>query len=115
VPFSTWEELDRLRADPPDPVIEGIMLKRLDSAYTSGRAKGPYNRHIGGLTAGGPIVKNKLFIFGDYQITRSDRAVSDLATVPTALMRQGNLSELSRALVSNPSRLRAPETTQPRA
>ncbi|MEK1933860.1 MAG: cisplatin damage response ATP-dependent DNA ligase, partial [Pararhizobium sp.] len=42
VPFSSWEELDRLRADPPDPVIEGIMLKRLDSAYTSGRSKGPW-------------------------------------------------------------------------
>ncbi len=42
VPFSSWEELDRLRSDPPDPVIEGIMLKRLDSPYTSGRAKGPW-------------------------------------------------------------------------
>ena len=42
VPFSSWEELDRLRADPPDPVIEGIMLKRLDSPYTSGRSKGPW-------------------------------------------------------------------------
>jgi len=42
VPFSTWEELDRLRSDPPDPVIEGIMLKRLDSPYTPGRAKGPW-------------------------------------------------------------------------
>lgn len=42
VAFSSWEELDRLRADPPDPVIEGIMLKRLDSAYTSGRSKGPW-------------------------------------------------------------------------
>lgn len=42
VPFASWEELDRLRADPPDPVIEGIMLKRLDSPYTSGRSKGPW-------------------------------------------------------------------------
>jgi DNA ligase-1 len=42
VPFSSWEELDRLRTDPPDPVIEGIMLKRLDSPYTSGRSKGPW-------------------------------------------------------------------------
>ncbi|WP_349435973.1 cisplatin damage response ATP-dependent DNA ligase [Pararhizobium sp. A13] len=42
VPFSSWEELDRLRADPPDPVIEGIMLKRLDSPYTAGRSKGPW-------------------------------------------------------------------------
>ncbi|OJF96569.1 cisplatin damage response ATP-dependent DNA ligase [Pararhizobium antarcticum] len=42
VPFSSWEELNRLRSDPPDPVIEGIMLKRLDSPYTPGRAKGPW-------------------------------------------------------------------------
>ena len=67
----------------------------------AGRAKGPYNQYIGGFTAGGPIVKNKLFIFGDYQITRSDKAVSDLATVPTAAMRRGDLSELSRALTAN--------------
>ncbi len=67
----------------------------------AGRAKGPYNQYIGGFTLGGPIKKNKLFIFGDYQVTRSDRAVSDLATVPTARMRQGDLSELSRALTAN--------------
>ena len=67
----------------------------------AGRAKGPYNQYIAGFTGGGPIIKNKLFIFGDYQGTRSDKAVSDLATVPTALMRQGNLSELSRALTAN--------------
>jgi DNA ligase 1 len=42
VRFSTWEELEQLRAAPPDPVIEGVMLKRLDSSYQAGRAKGPW-------------------------------------------------------------------------
>ncbi|MBB3976012.1 DNA ligase-1 [Rhizobium azooxidifex] len=42
VPFSSWGELERLRADPPDPVIEGVMIKRLDSAYQAGRLKGPW-------------------------------------------------------------------------
>jgi DNA ligase-1 len=42
VPFSSWAELERLRADPPDAVIEGIMLKRLVSTYQAGRAKGPW-------------------------------------------------------------------------
>lgn len=42
VPFSAWEELEKLRAAPPDPVIEGVMLKRLDSSYQAGRAKGPW-------------------------------------------------------------------------
>ena len=42
VPFSDWDELDRLRVDPPDPVIEGVMIKRKDSAYQAGRLKGPW-------------------------------------------------------------------------
>ncbi|MGH0299557.1 cisplatin damage response ATP-dependent DNA ligase [Sinorhizobium meliloti] len=42
VGFSSWKELDELRSNPPDPVIEGVMLKRLDSPYMAGRAKGPW-------------------------------------------------------------------------
>ncbi|MGR9448519.1 cisplatin damage response ATP-dependent DNA ligase [Rhizobium leguminosarum] len=42
VPFSSWEELDALRAAPPDPVIEGVMIKRRDSIYQAGRMKGPW-------------------------------------------------------------------------
>lgn len=40
LPVSGWDDFARLRADPPDPVIEGIMLKRRDSAYVPGRPKG---------------------------------------------------------------------------
>ncbi|MCO5063950.1 MAG: cisplatin damage response ATP-dependent DNA ligase [Rhizobiaceae bacterium] len=42
VPFSDWNELDALRRNPSHPVIEGIMLKRLDSTYLAGRPKGPW-------------------------------------------------------------------------
>jgi DNA ligase-1 len=42
VPFSSWQELDDLRAAPPDPVIEGVMIKRRDSIYQAGRMKGPW-------------------------------------------------------------------------
>lgn len=42
VPFSTWNELDRLRISPPDPVIEGVMIKKKDSPYQAGRLKGPW-------------------------------------------------------------------------
>ncbi|MDQ1197878.1 cisplatin damage response ATP-dependent DNA ligase [Agrobacterium sp. SORGH_AS 787] len=42
VPFSNWQELDDLRKAPPDPVIEGVMIKRKDSVYQAGRAKGPW-------------------------------------------------------------------------
>lgn len=40
VPFGSWEELAERRADPPSPAIEGVMLKRKDSAYLPGRVKG---------------------------------------------------------------------------
>lgn len=42
VAFADWDELAALRADPPHPVIEGLMLKRRDSAYVPGRPKGPW-------------------------------------------------------------------------
>jgi DNA ligase-1 len=34
--------LEALRTSPPHPVIEGVMLKRLDSPYLPGRPKGPW-------------------------------------------------------------------------
>ncbi len=40
--FKTWEELAALRASPPHAIIEGVMLKRKDSAYVPGRPKGPW-------------------------------------------------------------------------
>jgi len=42
VDFSGWAELDERRRRPPHPVIEGVMLKRRDSAYVPGRPKGPW-------------------------------------------------------------------------
>ena len=42
VSFNAWAELDTIRAAPPDPVIEGVMLKRHDSPYRAGRPKGPW-------------------------------------------------------------------------
>ncbi|MBC9246223.1 cisplatin damage response ATP-dependent DNA ligase [Paracoccus sp. 11-3] len=40
--FTTWDELAALRTDPPSPVIEGVMIKRRDSRYVSGRPRGPW-------------------------------------------------------------------------
>ena len=42
VQFSDWAQLDTIRLAPPHPIIEGVMLKRLDSAYVPGRPKGPW-------------------------------------------------------------------------
>ncbi|MBA8838910.1 cisplatin damage response ATP-dependent DNA ligase [Ochrobactrum sp. RH2CCR150] len=42
LPFADFSELAALRVNPPHPVIEGVMLKRHDSAYLPGRPKGPW-------------------------------------------------------------------------
>ncbi|MTH34718.1 cisplatin damage response ATP-dependent DNA ligase [Paracoccus limosus] len=40
--FGDWDGLAALRADPPAAVIEGVMIKRRDSLYVSGRPRGPW-------------------------------------------------------------------------
>jgi hypothetical protein len=45
-----------------------------------------------GAAIGGPILKNKLFFFSDWERTTRRRAVTALRTVPTAAMRQGNFN-----------------------
>ncbi|KRB31406.1 ATP-dependent DNA ligase [Mesorhizobium sp. Root695] len=42
VDFTDWQALEELRRAPPHPIIEGVMLKRWDSAYVAGRPKGPW-------------------------------------------------------------------------
>jgi DNA ligase-1 len=42
VPFAGWDELKALRDGARERGIEGLMLKRADSPYVSGRPKGPW-------------------------------------------------------------------------
>src|SRR5665213_1654955 len=66
----------------------------------AGKPLGPFIQNQFGATAGGPIKKNKLFIFGDYQGTRIASSggllglgfANATATVPTAAMKGGDFS-----------------------
>ena len=42
IPFETWDDLKEMRANARANGIEGLMLKRKDSPYMSGRPKGPW-------------------------------------------------------------------------
>jgi len=54
-----------------------------------------FQRNQFGFAGGGPVIKNKLFIFGDYQALRQKLPLNDgPITVPTALERTGNFSQI---------------------
>ena len=61
---------------------------------TGAQPASPYHDNQFGATLGGPILKNKLFFFGDAQATRISYAETGTYRCPTALERTGNLSEL---------------------
>ncbi|HEY3840145.1 MAG TPA: carboxypeptidase regulatory-like domain-containing protein [Bryobacteraceae bacterium] len=87
-------------------VFEYLQNRDLDAnTWTANRAnqpRGPFVQNQFGATTGAPIIKNRLFIFGDYQGTRiadSGGSVPNLGysgytTVPTAAMKNGNFSSL---------------------
>src|SRR5262245_52829493 len=82
-------------------VLEYLRDDALNARSYFAPTKAPYNSHQFGATLGGPILKNKAFFFGDYQGLRLDQGRTAVLTVPTALMRQGNFSEI-RDVVYDP-------------
>ncbi|MGH9663616.1 MAG: carboxypeptidase regulatory-like domain-containing protein, partial [Bryobacteraceae bacterium] len=85
-------------------LFEILQNKQLDANRWennwAGKPRGPFTQNQFGATAGGPIIKNKLFIFGDYQGTRiadSGGSVQNLGyagfyTIPTPAMKMGDFS-----------------------
>ncbi|TAM81658.1 MAG: TonB-dependent receptor [Acidobacteria bacterium] len=74
--------------------FEFLRNEKFDSRNFFDPDRGAFKRNQFGGTIGGPIIKNRLFIFGDYQGTRQSLGVSTGAlTVPTADQRAGNLSD----------------------
>src|SRR5487761_198966 len=60
-----------------------------------------FRRNQFGASAGGPIQKDKTFIFGDYEGIRQAEGISTLDTVPSVAARQGNL--IAGAVTVDPS------------
>src|SRR5437667_184361 len=76
-------------------VYEFLRNEKLDARSYFDQERGDFKRNQFGGTIGAPVVKNKLFFFGDYQGTREIRGVSsNLVNVPSVLERTGDFSEL---------------------
>jgi hypothetical protein len=63
-----------------------------DNPSIGGFGQQPYKQNQFGFTLGGPIVKNKLFFFGDYEGLRIRQALPQLSTVPTQAEVGGDFS-----------------------
>ena len=60
--------------------------------------KAPTKFANGGFTLGGPIVRNKLFFFGDYQRTIDNQGYVVRAIIPTMAMRNGDFSAVAQRI-----------------
>jgi Carboxypeptidase regulatory-like domain/TonB dependent receptor len=60
--------------------------------------RGHFTQNQYGATIGGPVIKNRTFFFGDFQIFTSRQATTVQSVVPTPLMKTGNFTELSQTL-----------------
>ncbi len=72
------------------------------SSASNQTPRGHFTQNQYGATVGGPIIKNKTFFFGDFQIFSSRKAATILSTVPTPLMKEGNFTEFPSALNDSP-------------
>jgi len=79
-----------------------------DRFASAGSVKPPFNRNEFGGTLGGPIYKNKTFFFFSFEEFIQRKAGFDNTTVPTALERTGDFSEL--LALSTPIVLKNPYT-----
>jgi hypothetical protein len=73
-------------------VYEFLRNSALDAKnyFDQGAVPG-FRRNQFGVSAGGPIVKDKTFFFADYEGLRENQGVTSIVTVPSLAARQGRL------------------------
>jgi Carboxypeptidase regulatory-like domain/TonB dependent receptor len=82
--------------------FEFLRNKDLNSRQFFDASEPPFQQNQFGFSVGGPIKKNKLFFFGDYQGLRIHTSSTSILTEPTAALRVGNFSGYP-ATIYNPT------------
>jgi len=80
-------------------VYEFARNDKFDAKNYFAATKTPYERNQYGFTAGGPVVPNKVFVFGGFEGLRSTQGRTFLATVPSATLLSGDFSSLATAII----------------
>jgi hypothetical protein len=73
-------------------VYEFLRNSALDASNFFDTTKPPFKRNQFGAAAGGPIIKNRTFIFGNYEGLRQSLGITQVNLVPTDNARAGHLS-----------------------
>lgn len=73
-------------------LYEFLRNSALDARNFFDAARPPFRRNQFGGTAGGPLLRNRWFLFGDFEGLRQSLGVTQVDTVPSAAARAGNLA-----------------------
>ena len=74
-------------------VWEFLRNEKLDATnFFDINGQQPYKQNQFGFTLGGPVIKNKLFLFGDYEGLRIRQGLPQVSTVPTQAEVAGDFS-----------------------
>ena len=71
---------------------EFLRNSALDASNYFDLKKPPFKRNQFGATAGGPFLKDRVFIFGDYEGLRQSLNITQRSTVPSVAARSGQLT-----------------------
>ncbi|MFZ0770227.1 MAG: carboxypeptidase regulatory-like domain-containing protein [Candidatus Sulfotelmatobacter sp.] len=81
-------------------VFEFLRNTNLDARNYFSPARGSFDQNQFGGTLGGPVTRNRIFFYSDYQGTRQTQGVdTGLIPVPSNGDRSGNLSDLANLLI----------------
>lgn len=75
-------------------LYEFLRNDKLDARRAFAAEKGVFRYNQFGASAGGPIIKDKTFFFGNWEKWIFRKAVPKIGTFPTLLQRQGDFSDL---------------------
>jgi outer membrane receptor protein involved in Fe transport len=73
-----------------------VRNEKFDAKDFFAPVKLPYRQTQAGGSIGGPLQKDRLFFFADYEGLRITQGQTFIGTVPTAAMRQGNFAGIAR-------------------